>query len=152
MRCKKMGQIFFKICKFPFFNIWKLWEAKNWAEFFLRFVSTRFLIFEMWISKKWGQVFLRFVSIPFLLFGKGGKLKIGPGFSEDLLVYFFKNILKRWSAKNWARFIVRFVRTLFLVFKNGITKKLSYVFWTFLSTLLLIFEKRDQQKIGPGSF
>ena len=49
----------------------------------------------MWISKKLGQVFLRFVSIPFLLFRKGGQLKIGPGFPEDLLVYFFFNILKR---------------------------------------------------------
>ena len=53
---QKFRLFFFKICKYTFFNISNGWSAKNWARFFLRFVSIPFLIFEKVVNKKLGKI------------------------------------------------------------------------------------------------
>ena len=54
---QKLGKRFFKICKYTFFKIRKMWSAKIWTRFSLRFVIILFLIFEKGDRQKIGRRF-----------------------------------------------------------------------------------------------
>ena len=74
---KKLTHVFFKICKYNFYSIWKGDQQNIGPGFFWRFVSILFLIFKEGDQQKMGQVFSRFVSTIFLVFEKVISKKLG---------------------------------------------------------------------------
>ena len=116
---------------------------------FLRFISILFLIFEQGIGKKLGQIFFKICKYTFCNIWQVHQHTIGLCFF-NICKYTFFSISKTWSAKNWNWFFSRFVSTLFLIFEKANKQKIGPgFFWRFVS---IPFLKVVSQKLGQVSF